>query len=320
VRVHLVTVGDSILKHLEETRRQRAIERIWRSREATSRFSPHEPADVARLFELLATGDVNVVDTVEDMSAAAGMAEWRSTCSAETASLAAVTGRGEAGVEDAVILLSSDSGRGLLAAMWVALFMVGGVTGVARLRTLSETEPEPGAGAAILTPGLVHLARLPGLDLRGPDDPSLAMERLGDIGRQLVDAVDAVESDGDGHDVVVHLSGGYKATVPYVLCLAEGLRSARLHGGGRLALEAWLTHEDFVGDDHAPKKIPVPVRRMNWAIIQEDLRPFRDADSTTDDRRGKTLEGLAFEESGGRWVLTPFGRGLRRLVGFAQEP
>jgi hypothetical protein len=107
-----------------------------------------------------------------------------------------------------------------------------------------------------------------------------------------------------------YLSGGFKAAIPYLIGLAEGLRS--LPGSGQV--DAIVLHEITERDP-----IQLPLRRMEPGMVRDELSGF-DADGLGYREPEGFLEGYAYERFGSRcWQLTAFGEGLRALFGISPE-
>ncbi|HEY5148365.1 MAG TPA: hypothetical protein VIJ23_00775, partial [Mycobacterium sp.] len=110
---------------------------------------------------------------------------------------------------------------------------------------------------------------------------------------------------GPTDPVEFHLSGGYKATVAYLLAMAEWTRTASSH---QRRVTAWILHEESDG------RIAVPLRRIPRATDElKDIRALNTPSTTPP--RGKDLEGYAYEKNQrGLWVRTAFGEGLVRVL------
>jgi len=140
------------------------------------------------------------------------------------------------------------------------------------------------------------------------------MRGLGALGRALLPRCD-VKPHGefvtdDNEEFSVYLSGGFKAAIPYLIGLAEGLRSI----GGVGPVNAWVLHETTTSG-----AIQLPLRRMTieairWAVQGYDGDGERKTEPSSD-----ALDGYAYERHGRRWRLTAFGEGLRTLVGPSPE-
>lgn len=200
--------------------------------------------------------------------------------------------------DDVAVLVSSDTLRGLAAGLWNAVALVDG--DLARVRYLADP-----AAPIDATHGRALLVRVPGLhvgDRRGFCD---AMRGLGALGHSLRYSV-----THPGEAFRCHLSGGYKAAIPYLIGLAEGLRS--LAGTGQV--EAIVLHEDT---DSGP--IPLPLRWMSPKLVRNVLTEFDQNGIRTLEPESDFLEGYAYEKHGSTWHLTPFGEGLRELFGLRAE-
>lgn len=214
------------------------------------------------------------------------------------------------GTKDIAILLATDTAKGLLAAAWNALVLAGGK----HERVVYRSSPTCPLGDIR---GKIVIVRVPGLDARNEREFRSAMGGLGVLGRQLLPK----RPDGNkwkdpitamGEEFRFYLSGGFKAAIPYLIGLAEGLRSV----GGTGPVAAFMLH-DTAKDEPA---IKLPLRRMNLQAICDAVRGYR-SDGKRDDRPGSNvLEGYAYEEEpGGGWRLTAFGEGLRRMVDNSPE-
>jgi len=150
-------------------------------------------------------------------------------------------------------------------------------------------------------------ARVKGLDAAWESGFRDAMKGLGTLGRRLLDSPDIGQDDG----YRFYLSGGFKAAIPYLIGLAEGMRSA----GGNREVDAYVLHE--TGGAGA---IRLPLRRMIAAQVAEELSLF-DEDTGLSKQLPKPalLNGYAYECDGISFRLTPFGVGLRALFPLPPE-
>ncbi|MGH3797664.1 MAG: hypothetical protein ACRDSP_22570 [Pseudonocardiaceae bacterium] len=195
-------------------------------------------------------------------------------------------------VADVAVLVSSDTAGGLTAALWNAVALAGG--DLARVRYLAD--PTAPIGAAR---GQAVLARVPGLDAGDSRGFSEAMRGLGSLGHSLRYGV-----AGEGEAFRCYLSGGFKAAIPYLIGLAEGLRSLPDTG----PVDAVVLHELTEFDP-----IRLPLRRMAPEMVAEELRGFDGDGVRRHDSGPGFLDGYAYEKHGSTWQLTPFGEGLRAL-------
>ncbi len=154
--------------------------------------------------------------------------------------------------------------------------------------------------------GRLLVARIRNLDLRRSEDLGVAMRRLGHLGRLVLESAKSAEK------IVVHPSGGYKATIPFIIGIAEGLRSVRATPDGEPPqVEASVVHEDST----PPRRIDLPLRRFKTAAVQDELRVFGTSSTSTAKPPGDALEGYAYNREGNHWTLTPFGEGFLALIG-----
>lgn len=235
---------------------------------------------------------------------AVGPGRWPSRISAELDTLSRTPGgRRLLAGDDVAVLLATDTVDGLTATLWNALALTGG--DIERVDYL----PDPGEQPPATVRGHVLAVRVPGLEPRRQDDFHRAMDGLGTLGHTLVTKV-AQSADEDFH---FHLSGGYKAAIPYLIGLAEGIRSLPRQG----AVQAFMLHRDTTGE-----AIRLPLRRMQLKMLREDLQPFRGTARKRTAPFNKALEGYAWDiaADGTHYELTPFGVGLLALIGRPEEP
>jgi len=117
--------------------------------------------------------------------------------------------------------------------------------------------------------------------------------------------------------VVVHLSGGYKAMIPYLMVLAEGihsrLRDVELGPGHRPKIRAVAIHDPSAGRDSTTSRIviEIPVRAIVGDLLTDAKRLAAltrpDSDIVGADAP-KDLRGLFIERVDGRsYRLTAAG-------------
>jgi hypothetical protein len=226
----------------------------------------------------------------------AGLAlcRWpRELLSAELASLAAHNVPPPFGDRDRVVLLASDTNEGVLAALLNAT-RLGRRT---RYRSTPPTVRDPGRARVVQRiehrdGAPVEVIRIPRLL---PDTNADFPQATGHIAHTLLWAVEQPEARDGG--VVLHLAGGYKATLPFLLVLAEYVRErARSLPGGVRAVSVWCKHE------HGTEAIRIPLRRVDLRDLDILPRIPHGAAIGTD----SPLDGLAFE---GR-TLTEVGQAL----------
>jgi hypothetical protein len=200
---------------------------------------------------------------------------------------------------DAIILLASDTDDGLRSALFVAARYPG------EIRYLDDPLgwdlPPP------VTPGGVYLCRIPGLNLARSILATPVWRALGRVGRLV--AYDARSAD---RQVVFHLSGGYKAVIPYLMVMAETLRSI-LRDRELCTPGTFSTVRAAALHESAAALIDVPVRWWPtelWNQIKELAEWLRDlaAPETVDvPTRFDELVGLLLDRDGRRRTLNRYG-------------
>jgi hypothetical protein len=259
----------------------------------------HEPARARHLRDIAGELDIG---------------QWPPGISAEIETLRYASGKGQAfplDEDDIAILICSDTPKGLLAAVWNALGLVkGDFSRVAYL-------PDPDQGMGKIR-GKAVIARVEGMDAANSDRFRDAMKHLGALACGLFESQSLTPED----DFRFYLSGGFKAAIPYLIGMAEAIRSldeVRLAELGVVELmpesrvfpvKAFVMHE--MSDP--PKPIELPLRRLIATAIRRELAGFvggicRGALEST------LLEGYAYETlaHGNGYQLTPFGEGLATL-------
>lgn len=239
-----------------------------------------------------------------------------------------------------VMLLTSDTDEGVLAAFMVATALT------PRFRYLLP--PDAGGDTArevevTVAPDVprtwddvtVDIVRIEGLTVRQPEQfISTAVRGLGAALRSAVVRTHAQsgnggagasgEGDGRAHpgrgpDLVLHLAGGFKPTVPLLWALSEYLEGAGPAGD----VHVYCKHEQ--GD----KSLWLPRRRLQHAGLAEFLAAVRAAErgaevspwDTAGDHDFDALDGFAFEvrpspdSRKSCWKLTLIGEGLLALLG-----
>jgi hypothetical protein len=326
VTVHLVTVGNSVRKDFIRPRGGRARNPALVSHDdrlldaGLLGVDTADRASVEVFLNRLGSGDPaarqaasKAVAVAEMLGTPTGGSGWPSTVSAESTGLVAVTDTHTVNGDDLVVLLSSDTSDGMLAAFWNGAFMLGGrleglsyLAGPTAVLASSSTPP----GAHLPERGGVLVVRIGNLDMARHGQGNDAMSRLGELGRLVLEGI------VDDEPVVVHLSGGYKATIPFMIGIAEGMRSIEVRGR-TATVTAYVVHEDSFAEGGPPQKIRLPLRRFKETTVQTELAAFTDG-KAKDLGRGDTLEGYAYEQAGRGWRLTEFGFGLLALVGCPQ--
>ncbi|NYJ32861.1 hypothetical protein [Nocardiopsis aegyptia] len=230
---------------------------------------------------------------------------WPARASAELSTLAAKNPPNhgpELPEHDTAILISSDTDKGLRAALFNAVALAGG--DLDRVRYLAEPTDRVRQER-----GKVVIVRLPGLDTGYPKGFVKAMRGLGSLGR----GVDRMLKE-DADVAFFHLSGGFKAALPFLLSLGEALRSLR----GRSRVRAFALHElsrDLIS-------IELPLRFLSPELLREEISGAAEDGTLPPKPAGKApLLGFAYDtgEDGLALKLTPFGHALRELLTLKPE-
>jgi hypothetical protein len=220
---------------------------------------------------------------------------------------------------DIAVLICSDTADGLLAGLWNAVALAGG-----DLSRVSYV-PDPARALGDIR-GRVVLARVTGMDA-GDAGFAHAMGGLGLLARHLF----ASGSLTRGEEFRFNLSGGFKAAIPYLIGMAEAVRSVDaaclsdigaeglMPQDGPYPVTAYVEHET-AGPEAPP--IRLPLRLLDAEAVRYELGEFGESlrHGLPD---GALLNGYAYECSGkkGKEVctLTAFGQGLRELFGIGPE-
>ncbi|MEY9214318.1 hypothetical protein NI17_020405 [Thermobifida halotolerans] len=318
--VHVVSVGLSLVEFFEDPESERVPEPVpgaeavgeeWRG--GRLGLGDHEPVG-RRLDAAFGTGaadDSPERQEFQELAGRVGAQKWirYRGVSAELDTVRAVVG-GALPADDAVFLIASDTDDGVAAAVWTAIALADGDT--RRVRYLPAVDEDTRLGDSVA--GRVHVVRMPGLDAADSDrafrEP---MRTMGRLGRLLTAPPESALGRlkrlvGQREEICFHLSGGYKATLPYLVALAEWLRSL-----GEEA-SAWVLHET------SERAFRMPLRRLHADWVRRELQGFHGG------KRAKApetdfLEGYAYEREGdGGARLTAFGEGMRELFGIPTEP
>lgn len=299
--VHVISVGRSLLD---------AFRRPDLFRDLYPTIRKHKPENVldelgsstaainARLTAwfgpdgILPEQQVNLIGAVE-------ADRWPVDVCAELETFRAVTERRSVADDELVLLLATDTVEGLTSGLWTAVAVAGGAH--ARIRYVAEPAqitPAPG----------VALVRVPHLDASDDRRFGTAMSSLGELGRALLPA-----ANEPSKSFQFHLSGGFKAAIPYLIGLAEGLRSFPSQAA---RVEAYVLH------DTSKRAIPLPLRRLNPDAVRSELAGFAPDGSRSGLPPTRSMDGYAYtvDPDRRRAQLTPFGAGLRTLMGIAAEP
>ena len=213
--------------------------------------------------------------------------------SAETASLTRYAGRaGGLGPTDLVVLLASDTPEGVLAALLVAAALRRGIR-------VHAAPPPNVAGDGELLVGEdsgdqpVHVMRIPDLL---PDSTVRFTAAMSALARGMLWAGQGRRRP-NGAGLVVHLSGGYKATLPYLVVMCEYLKALQR------PVQAFCLHEGDPGSAVLPDLVEIFLRSVDLDADLAVLAQAAAGHMPTDPR----LYDFAYEEVGGRAQLTGIG-------------
>lgn len=330
--VHLISVGISMLESMKHPARKGLSTDLSQAFDENRPFSTltfgftsseRETASQWAAGALTSAGepghDPDRARQLRDIAGELDIDQWPSNISAEIETFRAQreSHAFPLSQHDIAMLICSDTPEGLLAGTWNALRLTGG--DFSRTRFL----PEPGMDMGKVR-GKAVIARVTGMDAANPDGFRNAMSGLGTLACRLFETRCLTEND----DFRFYLSGGFKAAIPYLIGMAEALRSldgkrltelgaAKLSKPGEpFPVKAFVLHE--LTEPRVP--IELPLRRLPAAAIREELAGY-----TGSTRRTKPestlLEGYAYERNpGGRdYTLTPFGAGLQALFSIPPE-
>jgi len=339
VTVYVVSVGLS-LKHAlaEPGRTLRSDEGLL---QAVGVARPHEllasagignlESDRARASEWVATALADPGSaqgrTLRDTARDIRPGDWPPRMSAELDTLSRLLDRSfalEGG--DIAVLVCSDTADGLLAGVWNAVAIAGG--DISRVRYVPDLDVPFSAELKKSLRGSVVIARITDLDVREKQFGD-AMRGLGLLARRLF-ASGALERKEEFRFV---LSGGFKASIPYLIGLAEIVRSVDdecLHDIGVPELTpvaepypvtAWVQHEDA---DPDARPIRLPLRRLIAEAARQEVSGYDERGKRTTPLGSTLLDGYAYDvkkKFGGKreYVLTPFGEGLRAFLGSTHD-
>lgn len=336
--VHLVSVGLSVLRALAEPTDDRLglgqglIDKIlvaapWallKNAGVTDDLESDREQASQRIAEALGVADTPLRKTLTALTTAVKPHRWPEQMSAELETFKRVPGNGSTtvGRRDLAVLICSDTADGLLAGAWNAIALTGEADAAAALAKVTYV-PDPEAVTAVgLRRGGVVVVRIKGMDA-GEKGFSRAMRGLGVLANRLIAYGDLRKQE----EFQFILSGGYKAAVPYMIGLAEAVRSVddtcvrELRrpdpgpGSAPYPVKAWVQHET-ARDGTRP--IELPLRRLVVESFRPELTDYDDNGIRTKHLGGRVLEGYAFEvrhrlTRTEYYELTPFGEALREL-------
>lgn len=341
--VHVISVGLSVLEALDEPEKKFGgkDDLVGAIREAR----PSELLEVAGIGDRDrdgASGWVAAALSAEESEHRRALAEaigavrpreWPRHVSAETDTFGRVRSRGGFSLSggDKAVFICSDTPAGLLAGVWNALAITGG--DLRLLRYVADAKEDTSLGEL---KGRAVLVRVTGMDARNNAGFNEAMDGLGMLAHRLFKSGSLDKAE----EFRFYLSGGFKAAIPYLVGMAEAVRSvdaqslagigaARLMpDSGPYPVKAYMLHEAAMPHETAPQApdappIELPLRRIVASVVRSELSGYEDGHRT-----GKPvpaiLDGYAYDVKGGRpgaedCELTPFGAGLRALFGLSRE-
>lgn len=298
--LHLIPVGRSLLEQID-----RGVLPTLRPALAVDEL----PGSVDKVREVLsqATGQNHELDL--NRLGLVGMPRTASaldpSMAAEWTSVTAVAAEPRHGAVDgeAYVFIATDSDEGLRAAILVA----------ARYQhtTIHYLHEPLTVGTLLIRPGDVYVCRIPDLDLGNSQPTSTTWRSLGTVGRLVADT--AKQTGGGEWNVVVHLSGGFKAMIPYLMVLAEGvhsrLRDPREGARRRPKVRAVAIHDPSTGRDPTISRIviDIPVRAIEGDLLT-DVEKLKNLTRPDSDIVGsgapKDLLGLFIEREDPAYRLT----------------
>jgi hypothetical protein len=297
--MHVLPVGRSLLGRVEAEPALAALESVLRPGMFDPAGNPAQKvaAELARLADPR-TGLLNLRDIlIEDAQRAVLRSDDPKLCAEWTSVAVERLRAAESGA--AYVLIASDTDDGLRSAIMVAGQYAEHVTYV----------PEPTKARDMrIEPGEVYLFRIPDLDLGTGRPNDQTWLSLGSVGHVI--ARTARQATLTPWSVVLHLTGGYKAMMPYLLVMAEGIRSvfkdpANIPSGRAPTLRAVSVHEHEYKTPVAKlRQVELPIRWVGGTPLN-DLRKI--ADHTVNDP-GIRVFGDEWATYHGQWITEGGGR------------
>ncbi|HET9975612.1 MAG TPA: hypothetical protein VFQ68_45825 [Streptosporangiaceae bacterium] len=325
--VHLISVGLSVLKHLHDPSVKLADKpdllsaiRDEKPDELLAGLDKEPDAASGWLAAALAGGssgrETEPARRLREAAAAARPGLWPDDMSAEIQTCARTDGTGYPLRDtDIVILICSHTPEGLLAGVWNALALTGGD------RSCVRYFPEPGELDGKVR-GRTVLVRVTSMNAADDQGFRQAMGGLGLLARRLFESRQLEKHE----EFRFYLSGGFKAAVPYLIGLAEAVRSVDADCLGDLGVRDIMPDDGpypvtaFVRHETAGPRAPsirLPLRRLDAGAVRYELREFDQEGRRRGKPDGALLDGYAYECVRKKCTLTAFGEGLRQLFGDA---
>ncbi|SKA23177.1 hypothetical protein SAMN02745673_03185 [Marinactinospora thermotolerans DSM 45154] len=224
--------------------------------------------------------------------------------SAELDTIRIITSQGRTGTSqgikenDLAFLLSSDTEEGLACAIWTAIALAEG--DVERVLYLPEIDDH--TRLVRPTQGQVIVLRINGLNAQRGNEFTDAMKELGYLARLLIgntgQRIDPILEPEER--VLFHLSGGYRATIPYLIEVAKWLRSLDCNTQAHILPE------------RAEEALSIPLLRLDPRQVGLELTDFKKGQAPALPEKA-SLEGYAYEQVGKGAKLTAFGQGMKIL-------
>jgi hypothetical protein len=319
--IHLVTVGNSIRDNLAaalSSDGDLVAEEGDRLQLRDAELLGLDPMDRKAIHGFLA--DLSTKESLRSRAEKAwnrlgafgkeGRSGWKTQISAESTSLSVDRGRVRIGPEDLIVFLSSDTSSGLLSAFWNAIHVAGSPDPLSHIDFA-------GPGSFLTSRALprVRIQVITGLDLKRPDRVNEAMRNLAEFAANILE----MWRPEPRREIVIHLSGGYKATIPFLIGIAEGMRSLR---DDPATVRALVVHEDSLNNGTAAA-VPIPLRRFKASTMRNELRSFQEAGDYVPQENlsgSDALLGYAYDATNdGKYTLTAFGHGWKALLGPPSE-
>lgn len=320
--VHIVPVGTSLISHLEQTQGTSgaAVPRVLRNV-----FRPERPiAETLRAAS--ANGRLNLTPHLqpdEDLAekAAHALAQLEPATCAELSTLETfqVHDARADPAADVLVLVASDTGPGLRAAALLAHRLAAASGHLPRY--VHDPLADGQALTLTLTEGPVILLRIPGLDLTRDKRPDpRTWQSLGELAFAV--ATTLCEAPHGWH-AEFHLTGGYRATLPYLLMAAEAVHTVVRRRLPQISdrVRATVVHESSTGRENA---VPLPVRFLTGALLDavQELSTMAGENAFVTEDHSDMLRGLYVEDepSDGRWNLTELGLITTRVLWALRNP
>jgi hypothetical protein len=301
-RINVVPVGASLLAKFGKTQ---AVPSVVKNALLPDHFpeatNPYKRVDIELRSRADEHGVLNLEVLERSDSALGKLAGLGADFCAEWNSLRTVE-------EDEVLLfVASDTNDGLRAAVLVA-------AKYGRPIQYIDSPLAPSAFRSAFEPGQIFVVRIPQLDLdpangKKPDDNTWL--GLGEVGGAIARNVNR---SGEHWDAVFHLSGGYKALLPYFLVVAEGVQTVVRSDSHnpQVRVRAYVLHES----SEAPVRLPIRWLQGNPLALARDLVTYAGAGVEIDAAKLADLRGIYLEDQdvSGRRKLTEAGMIMVRTL------